>query len=179
MFIYFYLFCSFSSSFIWSIQINEWCERKTGCETYTRFSIDRNKIFTLVKMLFCLCLYTSTMEFTLPSMHNTQNIYRLNVVRGVTWAWDAIDSYKNRGNSKFIQIAAIVLFIREPNVWHTCGRVSNEIEKKNNTVRIAFIDHTILYSVVWEGCLDSLTCAWTAVSMASKRTALNETLTFH
>lgn len=38
---------------------------------------------------------------------------------------------KNRGDSKFIQIAAIVLFMREPNVWHTCSRVSNEIEKKN------------------------------------------------
>lgn len=40
----------------------------------------------------------------------------------------------NRGYSKFIQIAAIVLFKareRAPNVWHTCSRVSDENEKNN------------------------------------------------
>lgn len=52
----------------------------------------------------------------------------------------------NRGDSKFIQIAAIVLFRREPNVWHTCSRVSSKIEeqkrkRKNNTVHIALDDY--------------------------------------
>lgn len=35
--------------------------------------------------------------------------------------------------------------MREPNVWHTCSRVSNEIEKKTRETKTlchrAFIDH--------------------------------------
>ena len=78
---------------------------------------------------------------------------------------------------------------KEPNVWHTCGRVSNEIEKteKNNTT---LASHTSTTHDATERVVQTNLCARIAMGTAAamvvttttttlKRTMLNETVTFH